>query len=63
MLKNYFTVAIHHIVSHKFFSLINIFCLAIGITFSMLIGVYILDQKHVNHDLKNFRNQYVIKSK
>lgn len=63
MLKNYFTVAIRHIVSHKFFSLINIFCLAIGITFSMLIGVYILDQKHVNHDLKNFRNQYVIKSK
>jgi ABC-type antimicrobial peptide transport system permease subunit len=63
MLKNYFIIAIRHIAGHKMFSLINILCLAIGITFSMLIGVYILNQKYVNHDLKNYDRQYVIKSK
>jgi putative ABC transport system permease protein len=63
MLKNYFIIAFRHITRHKLFSLINIFCLAIGITFSMLIGVYIFNQKNVNHDLKNFDRQYIIKSK
>ncbi|MEO8403902.1 MAG: ABC transporter permease [Chitinophagaceae bacterium] len=43
--------------------MINILCLAIGITFSMLIGVYVLNQKTVNGQLKNVDNQYVLKSK
>src|SRR5688572_23051901 len=63
MLRNYFTVAIRHIARHKLFSLINILCIAIGITFSLLIGAYILKQKGVNKDLKNIDRQYVIKSK
>src|SRR5690349_13545399 len=63
MIRNYFLIAIRHMTRHKLFSIINILCLAIGITFSMLIGVYILNQKNTNHDLKNYRQQYVIKSK
>jgi putative ABC transport system permease protein len=63
MLRNYFTVAIRHIARHKLFSLINILCIAIGITFSLLIGAYILKQKGVNKDLKNADRQYVIKTK
>lgn len=63
MLKNYFIVAIRHLTRHRLFSLINICCLAIGITFSMLIGIYILNQWNVNHNLKNYEQQYVIKSK
>jgi len=63
MLKSYFTIAIRHLVKHKFFSLINIFCLATGITFSLLIGIFVLDEKGVNSDIKNIQNQYVIKSK
>jgi putative ABC transport system permease protein len=63
MLKNYLTIALRHIAKHKLFSVINILCIAIGITFSMLIGVYILNQKSVNHGLQNFDRQYVIKSK
>src|SRR5688500_9195309 len=63
MLKNYFTLALRHIRKRKLFSLINILCLAIGITFSMLIGVYILNQKSVNSELRNISNQYAIKSK
>src|SRR5437667_8992382 len=62
MLKNYCTIAVRHIARHKLFSLINILCIAIGITFSMLMGVYILNQKNINHDLKNFDRQYIIKS-
>jgi ABC-type antimicrobial peptide transport system permease subunit len=63
MLKNYFKIASRHLTSHKLFSLINISCLAIGITFSMIIGIYILNQEAVNSQLKNVENQYIIKSK
>jgi putative ABC transport system permease protein len=63
MLRNYFTVAFRHLLRHKLFSVINIFCLAIGLSFSMIIGVYILDQENVNASVKNLNNQYVIKSR
>jgi ABC-type antimicrobial peptide transport system permease subunit len=45
------------------FSLINISCLAIGITFSLLIGIFVLNEKGVNADLKHADNQYILKSK
>lgn len=63
MIKNYFTIAIRHLLKHKLFSLINIFCLAVGITFSLLIGIYILKEKEVNADLRNVQSQYILKSK
>ncbi|MCS3799108.1 ABC transporter permease [Niastella sp. OAS944] len=62
MLKNYITIALRHLAKHKLFSIINILCIAIGITFSLLIGVYILNQKSINHGLRNIDRQYVIKS-
>lgn len=62
MIKNYFTIGFRHIVRHKFFSAINILCLTIGITFSLLIGVYVLNQYNINASLKNVNNQYIIKS-
>jgi len=63
MLKNYLVIAIRHLRRHKLFSAINILCLAIGITFSMLIGDYIIGQKGINATLRNAGNQYYIKSK
>ncbi|OJY92343.1 MAG: hypothetical protein BGP14_14130 [Sphingobacteriales bacterium 44-15] len=63
MFKNYFKIAVRHLTRHKLFSVINIFCLAIGITFSMIIGVYIVSQKSVNSHIKNVSDQYIIKSK
>lgn len=63
MFKNYFKIAIRHLTAHKLFSLINILCLAIGITFSIITGTYILNQGAVNSNLKNLENQYIIKSK
>ncbi len=62
MLKNYFIVAVRHLLRHKFFSIINILCLAIGITFSLIIGVYVLNQYRVNSFIKNADNQYIVKS-
>lgn len=63
MFKNYITIAYRHLTRHKLFSAINILCLAIGITFAMLIGVYILREKGINSQLRNAGNQYVVKSK
>ena len=63
MLKSYINIAIRHLTRHKLFSIINISCLAIGITFSLIIGVYILDQENVNAHIKNINNQYVVKSR
>jgi len=63
MFKNYFKIAIRHLTRHKQFSLINIFCLAIGITFSVIIGMYILNEESVNGNIKNLSSQYILKSK
>ena len=62
MLKNYFTIAVRHLLRHKFFSAINILCLAIGITFSLIIGIYVLGQYNINASLKNVKKQYIVKS-
>ena len=62
MVKSYLIIAVRHLSRHKLFSAINILCLAIGITFSMVIGVYIISQKKVNASIKNVDNQYFIKS-
>lgn len=37
-------------------------CLGIGITFSLIIGIYVIGQYHVNVSLKNVKNQYIVKS-
>ena len=63
MLKNYLVIAFRNLKRHKLFSFINILCLSLGITFSLLIGVYINKEKNVNADLRNAGNQYLIKSK
>jgi putative ABC transport system permease protein len=62
MFKNYFKIATRHLARHKLFSLINIFCLAIGITFSIIIGTYILNEENVNSNINDLGNQYIIKS-
>src|SRR5579863_8576900 len=62
MLKSFFTIAIRHLTRHKLFSVINIFCLAIGLSFTLIIGVYVLDQLDVNRDIKNVGSQYLVKS-
>ncbi len=62
MLQNYFKIAWRNLWKNKGFSIINIFCLALGITFSLLIGVYVLNEESVNSGIKNIDDQYVIRS-
>lgn len=50
-------------MKRKFYSIVSIFGLSVGITFTLLIGTYIWGELQVNTDLKNAKNQYVIQSK
>ena len=55
MLKNYLKVALRHLLQNKGFSFINIFGLAIGMAFAILIGLWIqyetsFDNFHKNGD-------------
>ncbi|HEY4150936.1 MAG TPA: ABC transporter permease [Chitinophagaceae bacterium] len=62
MFKSYIKIAFRNLSRHKLFSVLNILCLSIGITFSMIIGVYVLQQHRVNEGLKDLDNQYYVKS-
>jgi putative ABC transport system permease protein len=62
MLKNYIKIAWRNLWNHKGFSLINIFGLAVGIVFTMLVGAYVWGDLQMNRHLKNADNQYIILS-
>ena len=51
MLKNYFKIAFRNLLANKFFSVINIGGLAIGIAVAMLIGLWIWDE--LSYDKQN----------
>jgi len=63
MLKNHFKIAWRNILKRKFYSFVTIFGLSVGMTFSFLIMSYIWGELKVNHDLRNAKNQYIIRSK
>jgi len=63
MFSTYFKVAWRNILKSKFYSLVNIFGLAVGIAFTMLIGVYIWNEYQVNASLKNVDRQFILQSK
>ncbi len=44
MLKNYFNVAFRNLLKHKFYSLINILGLSIGLTCFLMISLYVVDE-------------------
>lgn len=62
MIKNYLKIALRNLARRKLFSVINILGLSVGIAFSLLIGVYIIQEKQVNEDLRNVGRQYMVKS-
>jgi putative ABC transport system permease protein len=45
MFKNYFKIAVRNLFKHKIFSLINVLGLAVGIAASVLIFLYVRDEK------------------
>jgi putative ABC transport system permease protein len=62
MLKNYILIALRQFTRHKMFSALNVFCLAIGISFCLLIGQYILHETSVNSNFKHVHQQYFLTS-
>src|SRR5712675_1672537 len=63
MLKNYILIAVRHLARHRFFSVIMVSCLALGITFALVIGGYVRNQQAVNKNIHEVANQYMIRSK
>lgn len=63
MLENYFKIAWRNLMKRKFYSLVTIFGLSVGMTFSFLIGSYIWGELQVNRTLRNTDKQYIIRSK
>lgn len=62
MLKHYFTIALRHLKTNKFYSFLNIGGLSIGIAFTLLVGAFIWSQMQVNKNLKNIDQQYILLS-
>ena len=55
MIRNYFKIAWRHLRKNKFYAIVNVLGLSVGIASCLLIGVYILnemsfDKFHVNND-------------
>ncbi len=54
MIKNYFKIAWRNLWKQKFFSIINIIGLAIGMAVAILIGIWIWDELSFNTSFKNY---------
>lgn len=53
MIKNYFKIALRHLLKSKLYAAVNIIGLAIGITSCLLIGIYIADELSYDRFHKN----------
>jgi putative ABC transport system permease protein len=62
MLKNYFISAYRSIVKNKFYSILNIFGPAIGITCAILILLYVQEEVTFDKHYKNYRRIYRLES-
>ena len=58
MLRNYFVVALRNILKHKFYSFINILGLTIGITATIFVVIYIVDELSFDRFNTNIDNIY-----
>jgi len=63
MLQNYLKIAWRNLLRRRFYSLLNITGLAVGITFSLLIGGYVWSEFQVNRQLRNAPQQYLVQSR
>jgi putative ABC transport system permease protein len=63
MINNYLKIAWRNIVKGRFYSLVNIIGLSVGLAFTLVIGAYVRSELLVNRELKNADNQYIIQSK
>ncbi len=58
MLRNYFKAAWRNLVRNKVFSFINVFGLALGMACSLLIFLWVQDERNVNENLATKKETY-----
>ena len=63
MLRNYVKIAWRNLLRRKFYSILNIVGLAVGITFALLIGSYVWGEYQVNQQLQNANRQCLVQSR
>ncbi|WP_353721587.1 ABC transporter permease [Dyadobacter sp. 676] len=63
MLKNYFKTAWRNLLKRRFYTLVTVLGLTVGMTFSLLMISYIRGEWQVNRNLRNAENQYIIRSR
>lgn len=59
MIGNYFKVMLRHLARHKVNSFVNVLGLTTGLTFALVIGVYVWGEMQVNQQLKDVDRLYV----
>lgn len=62
MIGNYFKVMLRHMARHKVNAFVNILGLTTGITFALVIGVFVWNELQVNQQLKDVDRLYVFDS-
>ena len=62
MVKNYFKIAIRSLLKNKLFSFINIFGLALGMSCSMLIWLWVRDEISYNSFYPDLEQIYLVRS-
>ncbi|WAC15171.1 ABC transporter permease [Dyadobacter pollutisoli] len=62
MLKNYFKIAVRSLFKNKLFSFINIFGLALGMSCSLLIWLWVKDEVSFNRFYPGLENIYFVRS-
>ncbi|GAB3772036.1 ABC transporter permease [Spirosoma horti] len=63
MLQNYIKIALRNLLRRRFYALVTLLGLTVGITFLLLIGNYILGELAVNKSLRNAPQQYLVQSR
>lgn len=59
MIGNYFKVMFRHVMRHKTNAFVNVVGLTTGITFALVIGVYVWGELQVNQQLKDVDRLYI----
>ncbi|WP_420151133.1 ABC transporter permease [Spirosoma sp.] len=63
MLQNYLKIAVRNLLRRRFYALVTLLGLTVGMTFLLLIGNYIQGELAVNKTLRNATQQYLIQSR
>jgi hypothetical protein len=62
MFRSYNKIMLRHLMKRKLHSTINVLGLTMGLTFALLMGVYIYEELKVNSGLKDVERLYILES-